>query len=89
MNTYLVRFGWANDNKYIESEVILTQADNLTMATKQAIKEFGKNREPINFRITWAEDITLLLQANNGVSIYMYGPFGLHDPFCSANRGKT
>lgn len=88
-NIYLVRIEWT-DNGYVNSEVILTQQKTMIFATKWVIEKFKRDRPGIkDYRITWAEDISKRLLENYGVTIYSHGPFGVHDPFCSCNRGKT
>ena len=89
MNIYLVRIEW-EDNGYVNSEVILTKQKSMALATKWVTAKFEKeNSVKKEYRITWAENISKQLLERYGVTIYMYGPFGLHDPFCSSNRGKT
>lgn len=88
-NIYLVRIEWT-DNGYVNSEVILTQQKTMQLATKWVLQKFERDRPSTkDFRITWVEDISRDLFDKYGVTIYMHGPFGLHDPFCSSNRGKT
>ncbi len=88
MNIYLVRIEW-EDNGYVRSEVVLTRQKTMESATKWVIIKFERDTQKTDYRITWVEDITSRLRDNYGVTIYMHGPFGLHDPFCSSNRGKT
>lgn len=88
MNTYLIRIEW-EDNGYVNSEVILTQQKDMKKATHWVITKFEKEYPERNYRITWAEDISKELMERYGVTVYMNGPHGVHDPFCSANRGQT
>jgi len=85
---FLVRIEW-DENDYVRSTVILTNNETLNRACDHAIKKFKQGRAPTKCRVTWAEDITEKLLDEYGVTVYSYGPFGLHDPFCSSNRGKT
>lgn len=88
-NIYLVRIEWT-DNTHVNSEVILTQQKSMISATREVITKFERDRPHIkDYRITWVENISADLVENFGVTIYAHGPFGLHDPFCSSNRGKT
>ncbi len=89
MNIYLIRIEW-EDNGHVNSEVILTKQKSMESATKWVIIKFERESGGRkNYRITWAEDISKQLLERYGVTIYTHGPFGLHDPFCSSNRGKT
>jgi hypothetical protein len=89
MNIYLIRIEW-EDNGYVNSEVILTKQKSMALATKWVTTKFERDDTVRkDYRITWAENISKRLLERYGVTIYSYGPFGLHDPFCSCNRGKT
>ena len=89
MNIYLIRIEW-EDNGYVNSEVILTKQKSMALATKWVTTKFERDNPLKNeYRITWAENLSTRLRDKFGVTIYMHGPFGLHDPFCSSNRGHT
>ena len=89
MNIYLIRIEW-EDNGYVNSEVILTKQKSMALATKWVTTKFEKeDTVKKDYRITWAENISKQLLERYGVTIYSHGPFGLHDPFCSCNRGHT
>jgi hypothetical protein len=94
MNIYLIRIEW-EDNGHVNSEVILTKQKSMALATKWVTTKFENSiyasgsPHKKEYRITWAENLSPALRDKYGVTIYMHGPFGLHDPFCSSNRGKT
>lgn len=89
MNIYLVRIEWTDDG-YVKSSVYLTSQKSMEVATKWVLTQFRKGYPTVdNFRITWAENVSPKLRDNYAVLIYSHGPFGVHDPFCSGNRGKT
>jgi hypothetical protein len=89
MNIYLIRIEW-EDNGYVRSEVILTKQKSMESATRCVITKFEKESGGRkDYRITWVENLSPRLGNRFGVTIYSHGPFGLHDPFCSSNRGRT
>jgi len=90
MKIYLLRIEWTETNKYIRSNVYLTSQKTMEDATRWTLTEFKKDYPLVeDFRITWVENLSSELRDKLAVLIYMHGPFGLHDPFCSSNRGKT
>ena len=90
MKIYLVRIEWTETNKNIRSSVYLTLQKTMDSAARWMLKEFRKDYPSVeDYRITWVENLSPELRDRYAVLIYSHGPFGVHDPFCSSNRGKT
>lgn len=90
MKIYLVRIEWTETNKNIKSNVYLTLQKTMNSATRWVLTEFRKDYPSVeDYRITWVENLSPELQNKYAVLIYSHGSFGLHDPFCSSNKGKT
>ena len=86
---FLLRIEWT-ENKYVRSSVYLTRQKNMTLATKWMLTKFKQDYPSVDdCRITWVENISSELRDRWAVLIYSDGPHGVHDPFCSSNRGQT
>jgi len=93
LEIYLVRFEWTDDNNNVNSQIILTHQISMEKATRYAIKQFETSHSVLvqnsSYRISWVENIMERLLSQFGLVIYSTDSFGLHDPFCSSNRGQT
>jgi len=90
MNIYLIRIEWTETNDNIKYSVYLTLQKTMKLATNWVLTKFKKEYPLIeDFRITWCENLSPELRDSYAMLIYSHGSFGVHDPFCSSNRGKT